>query len=78
LSEAFGRFLRVWTIVHAVTFTQPATPEAAETVSRQRTSGEALFKRFAANVADQFLRGHRFIQDLPGLSGTGSERDGKS
>ena len=72
LSEAFGRFLRVWTIVHVSTFTQPASPEAAETLSRQRASGEALYKRFAANLADQFLRGHRFVQDLPGLEGSRS------
>jgi hypothetical protein len=77
LSEAFGRFLRVWTIVHAPTFTQPATPEAAEALSRQRASGEALYKRFAANVADQFLRGHRFVQDLAGLEGPRSEREGR-
>ena len=39
-------------IVHAPTFTQPATPAAAEALSRQRASGEALYKRFAANVAE--------------------------
>jgi hypothetical protein len=77
LSEAFGRFLRVWTIVHAPTFAQPATPEAAEALSRQRASGESLFKRFAANVAEHFLRGHRFVQDLPGIEGGRSPRDGK-
>ncbi len=77
LSETFGRFLRVWTIVHAPTFTQPATPEAAELLSKQRASGEALYKRFAANVADQFLRGHRFVHDLPGLEGSRSANDGK-
>jgi hypothetical protein len=63
--------------VHAATFAPPATPEAAETLSRQRASGEALYKRFAGNVADQFLRGHRFVQDLPGLEGSRSERQGK-
>ena len=77
LSEAFGRFLRVWTIVHAATFKEPATPEAAQALAQQRASGEGLYKRFAANVADQFLRGHRFIHDLPGLDGRRSERDGK-
>jgi hypothetical protein len=77
LSEAFGRFLRLWTIVHAATFTQPATAEAAETLSRQRTTGEALFKRFAASVADHFLRGHRFVHDLPGLESGRSERASK-
>ncbi len=77
LSEAFGGFLRVWTIVHAPTFAQAATPEAGETLSKHRATGEAFFKRFAASVADQFLRGHRFIQDLPGLDSSRSERDGK-
>jgi hypothetical protein len=77
LSEAFGRFLRLWTIVHAPTFKQPATPDAAETLSQQRAAGEALYKRLAANVADHFLRGHRFVHDLPGLEGSRSERVGK-
>jgi hypothetical protein len=76
LSESFGRYLRLWTVVHATTFAQPTTPEAAETLSRQRATGDALFKRFAANVAAQFLRGHRFVHDLPGLEGSGSQRDG--
>jgi hypothetical protein len=78
LSEAFGRFLQVWMIVHASTFTQPATPEAGAAMSKQRAAGEGLFKRFAANVADQFLRGHRFVHDLPGLDGSRAPRDGKS
>jgi len=77
LSEAFGRFLRVWTIVHAATFQEPATPEAAAALSKQRAAGESLFKRFAANVAEHFLRGHRFVQDLPGLDGRRSGGDGK-
>jgi hypothetical protein len=77
LSESFGRFLRLWTTVHAATFKEPATPEAAETLSRQRATGEALFKRFAANVAAHFLRGHRFVHDLPGLEVSRSEGDGK-
>jgi hypothetical protein len=77
LSASFGRFLRLWTTVHAATFAQPATPEAADTLSRQRAAGDALFKRFAANVAAQFLRGHRFVHDLPGLEGRGSQRDGE-
>ncbi len=67
VSEAFGRFLRLWMIVHASTFKSPETPEAAQALSRQRAGGEALFQRFAASVADHFLRGHRFGHDLPGL-----------
>jgi hypothetical protein len=77
LSETFGRFLQLWMIVHAATFKEPATAEAAETLSKQRAAGEAFYKRFAASVADQFLRGHRFVHDLPGLEGRRSEREGK-
>jgi hypothetical protein len=65
LSEAFGRFLRLWAIVHASTFKDPATPAAAEAVSKQLADGEALYKRLAASIADNFLRGHRFVHDLP-------------
>jgi hypothetical protein len=64
LSETFGRFLRLWTIVHAPTFKAPLTPEAAEALAKQRAAGEALFKRLAATIADQFRRGHRFVDDF--------------
>jgi hypothetical protein len=77
LSEAFGRFLRVWTFVHGATFVQPTSPEAAQAVSRQRASGDDLFRRFTMAVADQFQRGHRFVQDLPGLGGSQPRGDGK-
>jgi hypothetical protein len=77
LSEAFGRFLRLWMIVHASTFTQADTPEGAQTVSRQRATGETLYKRVAAVVADHFLRGHRFIHDFPDLDGSRSESASK-
>ncbi|HEY5147851.1 MAG TPA: hypothetical protein VII82_13845 [Polyangiaceae bacterium] len=77
LSETFGRFLRLWTIVHAPTFTHAATTEAAEALSRQRAAGESLFKRFAGNIAEHFRRGHRFVHDLPGLEGSPSELDSK-
>ena len=77
LSETFGRFLRLWMIVHAATLTHPDTPEGAETLSRQRATGEALYKRLASAVADHFRRGHRFVHDLPGFDGSQSQRDGK-
>jgi hypothetical protein len=67
LSEMLGRFLRVWMAVHAPTFKKPATPEA----------GEELYLGFAANVAETFRRGHRFVHDLPGLGGNRSQRDSK-
>ncbi len=75
LSQMFGRFLRLWTIVHAPTFKQPTTPEAAEMLSQHRATAEAFYKRLAAAVADEFLRGHRFVHDLPNVDNTG--RDGK-
>jgi hypothetical protein len=67
LSETFGRFLRLWTIVNASVFKAPGTPEAASAMAKQRDAGEALYKRFAASVADHFRRGHRLADDLPNL-----------
>jgi hypothetical protein len=55
LSEAFGRFLRLWMFVHAAAFQRPATVEAAD----------GLYQQFAAKLAEYFLRGHRFLDDLP-------------
>jgi hypothetical protein len=77
LSEAFGRFVQAWTFVHGAMFKDPATPEAAGMVSKQQAAGEALYKRFVARVAGQFLRGHRFVHDLPGLGGSQPPREGK-
>jgi hypothetical protein len=77
LSEAFGRFVQAWTFVHGATFKDPATPEAAAVVSKQQAAGEALYKRFVGKVAGQFLRGHRFVHDLPGVGGSRSGGDGK-
>jgi predicted DNA-binding protein len=57
LSEAFGRFVRLWMVVHAATFEIPATKEAAD----------SLYETFAARVAEYFRRGHRFLHDLPNL-----------
>jgi predicted DNA-binding protein len=56
-SEAFGRFVRLWMFVHAATFKVPATQEAAD----------SLYEKFAAKVAEYFLRGHRFLHDLPNV-----------
>ena len=65
LSETFGRFLRLWLIVHAPTITQPPTREGDEALSRQRATGESLYKRLVATVAEQFRRGHRFVMTCP-------------
>jgi hypothetical protein len=74
LSAAFGQFLRLWTLVHASTFKDPTTPAVAEAVSKQRADGQALYTKLAAKIADHFLRGHRFIHDLPKIEGKTSER----
>ena len=78
LSEAFGRFVQAWTFVHGATFKEPATPEASAVVSQQQAAGEALYKRFVARVAGQFVRGHRFAHDLPGLGDSQPPREGKA
>jgi len=67
LSEAFGRFVRLWMFVHAATFTQPATQEAAE----------SMYQQFAARVAEYFRRGHRFLHDLPNADGKKSAETGR-
>lgn len=65
LSEAFGRFVRLWTVVHAATFSDPTTPAATEALSKQLAAGETIYRRFAATTAHHFAKGHRFTQDLP-------------
>ena len=77
LSQMFERFLQLWTVVHASVFTQPGTPEAVEALAKQQGAGEALYKRLAASVADQFRRGHRFADALLNLGGGGSKRVAK-
>ena len=54
LSEAFGRFLRLWMFAHAAAFQRPATKEAAD----------GLYQGFVAKVAGYFRGGHRFVQDV--------------
>ncbi len=57
LSEAFGRFVRLWMMMHAATFKVPVTEEAAD----------ALYAKFAAKVGEGFRGGHRFLHDLPNV-----------
>ena len=73
LSEAFGRFLRLWMVVHASTF-----QGNVEVVAQQRVVGEGLFRRFATAVSTHLGKGHRFPHDFPkaeGNDGTHTARD---
>jgi hypothetical protein len=77
LSETFGRYLRLWLIAHASTITHAATPEGDEALSRQRATGERLYSRLVATVAEQFRRGHRFVHDLPDVDDSASGHTAK-
>jgi hypothetical protein len=58
LSEAFGRYMRLWFVAHA--------PSAAESgKAAARAAGENAYKKYAEQVGEQFGRGHRFLDDLP-------------
>jgi hypothetical protein len=54
LSAAFGRYLRLWFLVHL-------PPDSEE----KQQAGANMFKSFAARLADEFARGHRFVHDFP-------------
>jgi hypothetical protein len=57
LSEAFVVWVRVW-FAHAPRITDDAKEFA-------RRTGESRFAKFMQHVAEQFMGGHRFIDDLP-------------
>jgi predicted DNA-binding protein len=57
LSEAFVVWVRVW-FSHAPRITDDAKEFA-------RRTGESRFTQFMEHVAEQFMGGHRFIDDLP-------------
>ena len=58
LSEAFGRYMRMWLAAHV-----PSTAEAG--VAATRGAAEARYKQFAQYLGAQFAQGHRFIDDGP-------------
>ncbi|HXX67873.1 MAG TPA: hypothetical protein VEK07_11855 [Polyangiaceae bacterium] len=66
LSEAFGRFLHLWFVVHAETF--------AKSIDGAPSTPGELYRRFATRLADDFLRGHRFVHDLPKVANARSSR----
>lgn len=56
LSEAFGRYLRVWFAAYSPT-------EADKPTARK--VAEAAYKQFVDHLGQEFSRGHRFPHDLP-------------
>jgi len=58
LSEAFGRYMRLWFVAHA-----PSAGEAGKAAAR--AAGEVPYRQFAQHLGTQFRQGHRFVNDLP-------------
>jgi hypothetical protein len=58
LSEAFGRYMRLWFVAHA-----PSAADAGKAASR--AAGEVPYRQFAQHLGTQFKQGRRFIDDLP-------------
>jgi len=57
LSAAFGRYLRLWFLVHL-------PPDSEE----KQQAGAEMFRDFAARLAEEFARGHRFVHDFPKIA----------
>jgi hypothetical protein len=64
--RAVGRFVHLWFVVHAETFTKSIDGAAATAAD--------LYRRFATRLADDFMRGHRFVHDLPKVADQRSSR----
>ena len=58
LSEAFGRYMRLWFLAH-----KPEGGEAGRAAAR--AAAETQYKQFAQHLGTQFAQGHRFSHDLP-------------
>jgi predicted DNA-binding protein len=69
LSEAFGRYMRMWLATQA-----PSMAEAG--MAATRGASEARYKQFAQHLGAHFAQGHRFIHDLP-VEAFGREDDDK-
>ena len=59
LSEAFGRYIRLWFLAHA------PNADAVEAKASTRGSAETHYKKFVEHLGALFAQGHRFIDDLP-------------
>ena len=68
LSEAFGRYTRMWLATQA-----PSTAEGG--MAATRGAAEARYKQFAQHLGAQFAQGHRFIDDLPVEPFSGEDDD---
>jgi hypothetical protein len=68
LSEAFGRYMRLWFMAHA-----PNAAEAGRAAARG--GGETRYRQFAQHLGAQFKQGHRFVDDVP-VEAFGDEDDG--
>jgi hypothetical protein len=66
LSEAFGRYLRLWFLAHAPSVGEAGKPSA-------RGAAETQYRHFAQHLGAQFAQGHRFIDDLPAEASVGED-----
>jgi hypothetical protein len=69
LSEAFGRYMRLWLMAHA-----PSTAESGKGATRG--AGETQYRQFAQHLGAQFTQGHRFVDDVP-VEAFGGHDDGQ-
>jgi hypothetical protein len=58
LSEAFGRYMRLWFMAHA-----PSSAEAGKGAARG--AAETQYRQFAQHLGAHFKQGHRFVDDVP-------------
>ncbi|MGA3120025.1 MAG: hypothetical protein ABSF69_04570 [Polyangiaceae bacterium] len=66
LSEAFGRYLRLWFTAHV--------PDASQGKGFVAVaSAEKAYAWFARQLAERLSEGHRFVDDLPDGAGEGDE-----
>jgi hypothetical protein len=66
LSEAFGRYMRLWFMAHV--------PDASQgNRSAALASAEKAYLWFARQLAERLSEGHRFVDDLPDGAGEGDE-----
>jgi hypothetical protein len=66
LSEAFGRYMRLWFVAHA-----PSAADAGKGAARG--VAETHYGQFAQHLGTHFKQGHRFIDDLPAEAFVGDD-----